>query len=703
MALRQRAEEFLCRATGLPGVDFRDGQWEAIDQLVNQRGRALVVQRTGWGKSMVYFISAKLLREEGAGPAVIISPLLALMRNQLEHARRLGLSAVTMNSSNTGEWPQIRDALFRNEVDLLLISPERLANDDFVQDVLIPISGRIALLVVDEAHCISDWGHDFRPDYRRIIQILRRLPRNVAVLATTATANRRVVEDIEAQLGSDLLVQRGPLIRDTLKLQVLRMPNAAARLAWLAGNVGALPGSGIIYALTKKDADRVADWLVAHGLPTAAYYSGAVSNRYRDTNAYREALEQQLLQNELKCIVATSALGMGFDKPDLGFVIHFQAPGSVVHYYQQVGRAGRAIDEAYGVLMSGEEDANINAFFRDTAFPPEDQVNAILDALSDAEGGLSVPRLERAVNLRKSQIEKVLKLLVVEDSAPVLKEGATWFRTANPFALDRDRIEHLTRQREFEWEQMQAYMSSRTCLMEFLANALDDETAEPCGRCAVCVGAALLPETVDPVLLADAQRLLRHSETVLEPKKQWATGAFVEYGWPRANIPARLRAEEGRVLARWGEMGLGALVKEGKRAGSFSDDLVTASVEMIRERWSAGASFRWVTCASSLRHPRLVSDFATRLAAALAIPFRPVVVKTRETLPQKGMENRDHQCRNLDGVFAIETGGLDISGPVLLIDDVIDSGWTLAVIATLLRQAESGPVFPFALASATAE
>ena len=703
MVLRSHAERLLRLATAIPDIGFRDGQWEAIDQLVNRRGRALVVQRTGWGKSMVYFLSAKLFREQGAGPAVIISPLLALMRNQLEHARRLGLNAETMNSANPDDWREIKDSLVRNEVDLLLISPERLANDVFVRDVLLPIAGRIALLVVDEAHCISDWGHDFRPDYRRIVQILRQMPQNVAVLATTATANRRVVADIEAQLGQGLLVLRGPLVRESLKLQVLAMPNAASRLAWLADHVGALPDSGIIYTLTKKDAERVSGWLSGHGIPAAAYYSGAASDRHPDSNAYRELLEQQLLRNELKCVVATSALGMGFDKPDLGFVIHFQAPGSVVHYYQQVGRAGRAIDEAYGLLMSGDEDADINAFFRDTAFPPEDQVNAILAALGNAEDGLSVRSLEREVNLRQSQIEKVLKLLVVEDQSPVLKQGATWYRTANAYRMDRERIDHLTGQREAEWAQMQAYMSSRTCLMEFLAKALDDDTAAPCGRCAVCREVPHFPESVSPELLAEAQRLLRHSETVLEPKKQWATGAFVRYGWPRANIPTALRAEEGRILSRWGEVGTGALVKEGKRAGMFSDELVVAAAEMIRERWPAGAGARWMTCAPSLRHPRLVSDFANRLAQSIGVPFRPVVVKIRETAPQKGMENRDHQCRNLDGAFAIEAGGHDISAPVILVDDVFDSGWTLAVIATLLREAGSGPVFPLALASAKAE
>jgi len=652
---------------------------------------------------MVYFLAAKILRDEGAGPTVIISPLLALMRNQIEAARRLRLRPETINSSNTAQWERVKRALLANQVDLLLISPERLANDAFVEEVLIPIAERIGLLVVDEAHCISDWGHDFRPDYRRIVRVLRQLPRNVPVLATTATANRRVVADIEAQLGPNIETLRGPLTRETLSLQTYRMPDAAVRLAWLADHLNDLPGSGIVYTLTVRDAQRVADWLAGRGFAARAYYSGAVDRPDGDTNAYRERLERQLLANELKCLVATAALGMGFDKPDLGFVIHFQTPGSVVHYYQQVGRAGRAIPQAFGILMAGEEDEEINAFFRDTAFPPEAQVQSILEALEAAENGLDLRGIEQEVNLRHGQIEKVLKILSVEDSAPIVREGRHWFRTPNAWQIDRARIEHLTRQREEEWRQMQAYVNGETCLMRFLANALDDEMREDCGKCAVCAGRALVSDQVRPQTLQEAQRFLRRSEMPLEPKKQWPAGAFPRYGWRGANIPDELRAERGRILARWRETGWGEMVADGKARGAFPQELLDGAVEMIRNRWPEAAAVRWVTCVPSLRHPDLVPEFAHRLAAGLGLPFNADVRKVGETRPQKEMENHYHQCNNLDGAFEVRAQCARFAEPALLVDDVTDSGWTLSIVAALLRQAGSGPVFPLALADASGD
>lgn len=694
MITRDSALALLRRALGDKKVSFRDGQWEAIDELVNRRGRMLVVQRTGWGKSMVYFIATKAMRDQKTGPVIIVSPLLSLIRNQIEAAKRLGLRAGTIHSSNTDDWETEKKALLANEVDILLVSPERLANDEFVDKVLRPISGKIPLFVIDEAHCISDWGHDFRPDYRRIVGVLRQLPGNVAVLATTATANARVVTDVEAQLGGNLKTLRGPLRRESLCLQVLDLPDAASRLAWLAERIPGLPGSGIVYALTVRDCIRVTQWLRSRGITASAYWGGQEGEA-------RERLEQDLLENRVKCVVATTALGMGFDKPDLGFVIHFQMPGSVVFYYQQVGRAGRAIPEAYGVLMSGTEDEDINAYFRNRAFPAEQQVKSVLNVLSDAVVGMPISMIEGLLNLKHSQIEQVLKLLAVEDPAPVIRVGRIWSRTAARWKMDRARIERLTKRREEEWAQMSDYMSSRTCLMAFLASALDDPDAKGCGKCAVCVGRPLLPTRPAAATLAEAQRFLRRSEMPLAPKKRFPQGGLPSYGWRGGDIPVPLVAEPGRVIARWGEIGLGELVRNGKKAGDFPADLVTASAELVRERWPGVSAVRWVTCVPSLRHPLLVASFAAKLAQSLKLPFHPVVKKIRETNPQKGMENTAHQCRNLDGVFAIE-GDLP-DGAVLLVDDVTDSGWTIAVIAALLRQAGSGPVFPIALASAAAE
>jgi len=632
-------------ARGDANAELREGQWAAIDQLVNARGRVLCVQRTGWGKSMVYFVSAKLVRAEGLGPTLIISPLLALMRNQIDAANRLGLRAETVNSTNPEDWAQIRSRLLSDQIDLLLISPERLANDEFVAKTLLPIADRIGLLVIDEAHCISDWGHDFRPDYRRIGQILRRLPGNIAVLATTATANSRVVADVQAQLGGNVQLLRGPLMRESLALQVIKLPNPADRLAWLADHIPELPCSGIVYTLTTRDATRVAAWLCQNGIDSAPYFSEVSSPDFPDSNAYRQHLEARLLSNDLKCLVATTALGMGYDKPDLGFVIHYQTPGSVVFYYQQVGRAGRAIDRAYGVLLSGDEEEDINEYFRENAFPPEWQVTSILDVLEvDESGGMTTRQIEHAVNLRQGQIEKVLKLLVVEARAPIVKIDGMWSRTAQPYAMNQDRIQHLTAQREQEWKQMQAYITGGRCLMQFLAAALDDEMAEPCGKCAVCVGKPVVPVSISRQKLIDAQRFVKQSEMPFELKKQWdltALSAYVgEFGWHGASIPANLRGQPGRLLGRWGEPVWGAMVADGKAAGHFHDDLVDAAVEMIRERWLPIPAPEWVTCIPSSRHHELVVNFARRLAAALELPLHLVIEKTRETDQQKEMENR---------------------------------------------------------------
>ena len=695
MATRQDALADLRTAMGSTTADFRDGQWEAIEHIVNRRGRVLCVQRTGWGKSMVYFVAARLMRAQGAGVTLIISPLLALMRNQVAAAQRLALRARSVNSTNRDEWQAVRDELMQDRVDLLLISPERLANDEFVAGILQPIASRIGLLVVDEAHCISDWGHDFRPDYRRIGQVLSRLPDNIAVLATTATANQRVERDVAAQLGAAAVVQRGPLRRDSLSLQNLRLPSAAQRLAWLADRIPQLQGSGIVYALTTRDADRIAEWLVMQGIDAHAYHAGKADEE-------RQRLEQRLLDNDIKCLVATTALGMGYDKPDLSFVIHYQAPGNVVAYYQQVGRAGRAIAQAFGVLLSGDEEDDINAYFRETAFPPEWQVERILQALAAADAGLKLPALEQAVNLRHSQIEKVLKLLVVEPQSPVLRVDGTWFRTAHPFSLDRDRIQHLLHQREAEWQEMQAYLSNECCLMQFLAQALDDADAGRCGRCAVCLGRPPLAEASGRDTLIAAQRFTRHSEQPLELKKQWDLSALAHYrgehGWSARNIPLGLRAEPGRSLSRWGEPVWGELVKQGRDAASFDQELVEAAADLIRHRWPEGRQAAWVTCVPSLRQPALVPDFARRLALALGIPFKPVLLKRHETEPQRGMDNRFHQCNNLDGAFSVQPeAGID--APVLLVDDLVDSGWTLTLAAALLRQAGTGRVLPLALAS----
>ena len=593
---RSIALDLLRRALADEEAAFRDGQWEAIDALVNRRQRLLVVQRTGWGKSAVYFIATRILRDRGRGPTLIVSPLLALMRNQIEAADRLGIRALTINSTNQGDWPALQAAVLGDQADALLISPERLANDAFVEKVLLPIAGNIGLLVVDEAHCISDWGHDFRPDYRRVVNVVQRMPDNVPVLGTTATANDRVVDDVRAQLG-ELGILRGSLMRDTLALQTMRLPTQAARLAWLAEHIHAMPGTEIVYALTKRDADQVADWLTRNGAAARAYYSGVIAEGFADSDAYRRHLEDRLLHNEIKALVATTALGMGYDKPDLGFVIHYQAPGSIVAYYQQVGRAGRATAYAIGILMAGEEDEEIHEYFRGSAFPKEAWVSAILAALEESDG-MSIAELEEGLNLRHGQIEHVLKFLSADNPAPVIKDASRWRRTPVDYRMDHDRIRRLTGQREVEWGAVQAYVDEPGCLMAFLARALDEADPRPCGKCARCLGRPLVEPTFRRDTAISATRLLRHSEIPWQGNQRIAKEAFPEYGF-RGILPQELRAETGRILSRWGDAGWGQLVAGDKHDGRFRDELVDAVAEMIRDRWQPTPSPRWITCVPS--------------------------------------------------------------------------------------------------------
>ncbi len=674
---------------------FREGQWETIDNLVNRGQKILLVQRTGWGKSVVYFISARILRDQDRGPTIVISPLLALMRNQIDAAKRIGIRAVTINSTNQGEWGAIKEQILGDHVDVMLISPERLANDDFIEQILLPVGQRIGLMVVDEVHCISDWGHDFRPDYRRILNVLRQMPPNMPVLGTTATANNRVIRDITEQLG-DIKIARGPLIRESLTLQNIRLPDQAARLAWLVEQVPRLAGTGIIYTLTKRDADQVAEWLQKNSIIAAAYYSDVQHPDFPDSDTYRRSLEERLLANELKALVATTALGMGYDKPDLGFVIHYQAPGSVIAYYQQVGRAGRAIEHAYGILLSGREDDQIHEYFRQSAFPPEAHVQEILESL-DASDGLSLNELQQRVNLRMGQIEHVLKLLMVENPAPVIKGGSKWHRTALEYRVDRDRIAFLTNQRSHEWEEIQQYIDYEGCLMKFLRNALDDADEKSCGKCVTCRPDLSLPRIASRARGIDAVKFLRQGECPLEPKKLILKEAFPVYRFQGNLEKHGFSSETGRILSRWGDAGWGQLVAENKHMGNFDDSLVDAATSMILERWKPHPLPCWVTCVPSFNHPELVPGFAKRVARKLGIPFLDAIIKTRHNEPQKAKNNRFHQCRNLDGVFEVRGDIPDEC--VLLVDDIVDSGWTLTVVGALLRKAGCGRIYPFALAT----
>ena len=675
------ARRLLRRLTGDAEAAFRDGQLEVIRRLVDDRGRVLLVQRTGWGKSAVYFIATKMLRDAGLGPTLLVSPLLALMRNQIEAAERMGVHAVTINSSNRTEWDSVIHQIEEDEVDIVLISPERLANQEFRSDVLPVIGTRCGLLVIDEAHCISDWGHDFRPDYRRLVRVLDLLPSGVPVLCCTATANDRVISDVTAQLGSRFEAVRGPLDREGLRLHALTVLSPPERLTWLAATLNELPGTGIVYCSTVRDTERVASWLVSQGIEAVAY-SGA-------TNAQtRPGIEQSLLSNSVKAVVATSALGMGFDKPDLSFVIHYQSTGSAIAYDQQVGRAGRGLSESWGILLRGSEDADIQDYFITSAFPDPSQAQQVVGLLESDHELMTTDQLLQETNVRSGRLENLLKNLEVD--GVIERVGREWRRTLQTWTFDHDRVDAVTSLRRSELEQLYEYIDTDQCRMQFLRNCLDDPVSEPCGMCDNCTGVTL-ERTLEPDQIQEAVEFMRSASMVIEPRKQWPD---------RKSIAATARLEEGRVLSRWGDGGWGSMVRKGKQSdGRFRNRLVKASVALIRERWQPDPEPAWVTFVPSRRHPQLVADFARRLAEALELPCQDVVRQVRDSRPQKSMQNSHQQYRNVAGTFSV-----DISvpaGPVLLVDDIVDSRWTLTAVGHMLREAGSGPVVPFALADAS--
>src|SRR3984885_11166702 len=671
--LRDEAERHL-RALAGDHARLRDDQWTAISALVAGRRRALVVQRTGGGKSAGYFVATALLRARGAGPTVIVSPLLALMRNQVEAAGRAGIHARTINSANTQEWDQVYAEVADGKADVLLVSPERLNNPGFRDQVLPRLAAEAGLIVIDEAHCISDWGHDFRPDYRRIRTLLQALPPGIPVLATTATANARVTRDVAEQLGAgqdpdDVLVLRGPLDRESLHLAVGRLPTTHQRLAWLAARLadGGWPGSGIVYTLTVAAAYETAAFLRDQGIDVAAY-SG------RDDQAQRLQAEDDLLANRVKALVATSALGMGFDKPDLGFVVHLGAPQSPVAYYQQIGRAGRAVERAEVVLLPGREDRDIWAYFASLAFPPEQQVRATIDALADAGRPLSTAAIETRVDLSRGRLESMLKVLDVDGA--VTRTTGGWAATGKPWDYDGERYERGAGERAREQQAMLSYQATAECRMEFLRQELDDPEAARCGRCDNCTGQRWEVDVPAAGAEAARERLARPGTTV-EPRKMWPTG-MKELGIDAAGkIQAAQLAEPGRALGRLTDIGLGAplrtLLSEQTPDGPVTGHLADAMVQVL-------ASWDWkqrpaaVVAMPSRSRPALITSLGPRIAAIGRLPYLGTLGYATEDGPGQRRHNSAQRLATLwrslvvpdDLRAALASHG---DGPVLLVDD----------------------------------
>ncbi|ROQ40670.1 RecQ-like ATP-dependent DNA helicase [Frondihabitans sp. PhB188] len=706
-SLDAEALELLRALTGRDDAVFHDGQLEAIRALVADRRRALVVQRTGWGKSAVYFIATLLLRRRGAGPTLLVSPLLALMRDQVAAAARAGVRAAALNSANAHEWGDVRERIAAGEVDVLLVSPERLNNPRFRDEQMPELIRTLGMLVVDEAHCISDWGHDFRPDYRRLADLIRTLPHEVPVLATTATANARVVADVEEQLGAGtpVLTIRGSLARASLRLGVLTLPSSRERLGWLIDHLTDLPGSGIIYTLTISAADDTARLLRDAGYDVASY-SG------RTDPEERERLEQRLKTNDLKALVATSALGMGFDKPDLGFVVHLGAPSSPVAYYQQIGRAGRATDSADVLLLPGSEDGEIWQYFATASMPSEARAHAVLSALTDLP--MSTQALEARVDVKRSPLELMLKVLDVDGAAKRVQGG--WISTETGWSYDAERYGRIAEARVAEQNAMIRYESGETCRMQLLQADLDDPAAAPCGRCDVCAG-AWYPVDVDSSAATQAAGALDRVGVEIEPRAQWPTGADRVGLSVKGKISPAERVEPGRALARLTDLGWGTTLRTTFAPATpdapLSRSLLDGCVRVLAD-WPWEARPTGIVAMPSSTHPQLIASLAEALGAVGRLPVLGSLASSRVAPPgPTGAADSVPARRERGGnsVFRLADVWESVhvpaelaatlaahSGPVLLVDDLVDSRWTLTVAGRALRRAGADAVLPFALA-----
>jgi ATP-dependent DNA helicase RecQ len=702
----KEAAERCLRALAGPQARLRPDQWSAIRALVADRRRALVVQRTGWGKSAVYFVATALLRERGAGPTVIVSPLLALMRNQIAAAERAGIRARTINSANVGEWAEVHAEIKAGGVDVLLVSPERLSNPDFRDLILPELASSAGMVVIDEAHCISDWGHDFRPDYRRLRAVVAGLGPDVPVLATTATANARVTRDVAEQLGAGwrgpgepppTLVLRGPLDRDSLHLSVVQLPAAPQRLAWLADQIGELAGSGIVYTLTVAAAQDVASFLRDRGYAVEAYTG-------QTEPAQRLLVEDDLLTNKLKAVVATSALGMGFDKPDLGFIIHLGAPQSPVAYYQQIGRAGRGVDSAEVILLPATEDRDIWAYFAGLAFPPEHRVRATLAALAGPDGPHSLAALELRVDLSRSRLETMLKVLDVDGAVRRVRGG--WEATGQPWVYDGERYARVAAERSREQEAMLGYVATTGCRMEYLRRELDDPAAAPCGRCDNCTGVARKAE-VAPASEAIARRRLQQPGVTIAPRRAWPSGMKALGVAAAGRIAAEAAAEPGRSVGRLTDIGWGAtlrgMLSGGGPDAALPDDLFDAVVQVLTG-WDWAQRPAAVVTMPSRTRPTMIGDLGQRIAAAGRLGYLGSLGYEGEGPPGRQHNSAQRLAALWHTLTVPDTVRAELAaaaGPVLLVDDRIDTGWTMTVAAKLLRECGAPAVLPFALAATT--
>ena len=649
---------------------FHRGQHTIIEQLVQGR-RILAIQQTGWGKSLCYQMASLYYPYL----TIVFSPLKALMRDQCQRCNDvydIPSAIVSSDFSEAENDATLRQAV-EGEIKVLYIAPERLSNivwQNYISQM------RISMIVIDEAHCISTWGHDFRPDYRRIVRLLDAIPKSTAVLALTATANKRVEVDILQQMGVGVQVLRGSMLRSNLHLHVIHVKGDQEKLSYLAEILPYTLGTGIIYTATRPDTEIVAAFLQCQGLAAEYYHAG------RD-NDVRQEIEQKLMANHYKVVCSTNALGMGIDKRDIRFIIHYHIPGSPIQYYQEIGRAGRDGQVAQCVLLYDPEDLRIQEHFINQAKPASMQYATILSHLEANAGGLGQNEIMRITGFSQTATRIILKDL--QDQGFIERDAKKRYfaATDRPGQIDFSGYDIIRQQKLRELSDIQRYALHQGCYMTYLTTYLGDSLGSACGACGQCQPTNFFTMQV--------------SESVQE-----ATQRFLEDGYlPRIEKRGTTKTpahEAGWALSSHGTSRIGRLVRACKyeNAGPFPLSLVARAVDVLRTRYPI-AEINGVIGIPPTRSGTLVEDFARQVAAGVNREYLPVLVKVRETLEQKYLKNRLQKEDNVKGAFAVQSPELVAGRTILLIDDIYNSGRMLQEAGRTLIRAGARVVYPLTI------
>ncbi|HLI68172.1 MAG TPA: RecQ family ATP-dependent DNA helicase [Ktedonobacteraceae bacterium] len=665
-------ERLLSERFGLQS--FHPGQREIIEHLV-QGKRVLAIQRTGWGKSLCYQLASMYFPHL----TLVFSPLKALMRDQCQrcNARYHIPSAIVSSDFLPEENAATLEQAVGGKIKILYIAPERLDNQlwqNYVRQM------RLSMIVVDEAHCISTWGHDFRPHYRRIVTLLEAIPETVSVLALTATANQRVEQDIREQIGTNALVIRGSMRRPNLHLNVVNVNGDEEKLGYLAANLPIWPGSGVVYTATKSSAEMIATFLQEQGIKAEYYHAGR-------EDADRQHIEQSLMTNRYKVVCSTNALGMGIDKPDIGFIVHYHIPASPIHYYQEIGRAGRDGNNAKCVLLYDPEDLAIQHHFIEGAKPPARHYETVLSLIRNEVQGWRLTDLLRVTGLSQSALRNILIDLEEQGLIQRMKSDnhrqTTLYVSKHLGRVDVALYERVRIQKESELADIQAYAQSDQCFMGYLTSYLGDAPGYHCGTCGNCQ--------------QDNWKSVPVSKISLEAVEYFFEQTFL----PRIEKHGTIKQPEheaGWSLSYHGSTRIGELVRASKyeNAGPFAEQLVQRAVEVICSRYPL-ADLDGIVSVPPTKSGRLVEDFAHRVASKLGIRYVPALVKLRMTQEQKVCTNAVQKKENVKGAFAVLEPSQVIGRVLLLIDDIYDSGYILREVGATLMKAGAKAVYPLTI------